>query len=442
MDLTVIPPSNDEFFFTDHESARQIAKRKLRKLAKCLTANLHPRPRIDLVLHARVPIVKFQDPVTGYHVDISLSQMSGYNSNLLVDNYFAELPNLRPLLLILKLFLDNRNLNDPSVGGVGSFALILWLVVFLRLRKKFGEFIGEEFSDGDGELGRLLLEFFRVFGWFDFEKFAFCPGLPASYVSLTDDAFIRHIIVPDPPSPDVSTTTEQDIEQDSNDKRTKSTFPHKGIILQSDTAHDYVFVRPDYSPEEKPNNNKPKILILNPMLPDLPNAIRSFTKLRELTSHFRASCKELLECSDDYGTVLGKIVDVKDVEGFREAMVSRGQRVRASWYVDGNVNQSAVTGVSRQGSQRPQNSQSGSRAGEPSRVKSRESNKHPSQTRQPRPSQNNNRNGGSSNAGGGGGDERGGGIKKKSKQKPEHRKNQETPKRNTEKEKNSSSRRL
>jgi len=42
------------------------------------------------------------------------------------------MPALRPLILVVKGFLSQRNLNDASKSGLGSYAVILMCISFLQ----------------------------------------------------------------------------------------------------------------------------------------------------------------------------------------------------------------------------------------------------------------------------------------------------------------------
>lgn len=43
-----------------------------------------------------------------------------------------DLPLLRPLCLLLKAMLAQRDLNDPSKGGLGGYSLVNMIVYYLR----------------------------------------------------------------------------------------------------------------------------------------------------------------------------------------------------------------------------------------------------------------------------------------------------------------------
>ncbi|KAK9212287.1 hypothetical protein WN943_001669 [Citrus x changshan-huyou] len=52
---------------------------------------------------------------------------------LFTQDALAECPPLRPLCLILKVFLQQRELNEVYSGGIGSFALLTMIMAVLKV---------------------------------------------------------------------------------------------------------------------------------------------------------------------------------------------------------------------------------------------------------------------------------------------------------------------
>jgi hypothetical protein len=86
---------------------------KMRNLAKVVKkAGLKS---VELIEHARVPIVACVDPVRNVSVDINVGNVLGvYNSELLRD-YVALDHRVRPMLMLVKTWSKKRDLNDPKV---------------------------------------------------------------------------------------------------------------------------------------------------------------------------------------------------------------------------------------------------------------------------------------------------------------------------------------
>merc|ERR1739838_142633 len=109
---------------------------------------------IKVIDRATVPIVKMRDLLTDIKVDISFNMESGVTSVSLIKEFIREFPALKPLVLLLKQFLLQRDMNEVWTGGISSYGLILMTVNFLQMREP------QEKLD----LGQLLIEFFDLYG--------------------------------------------------------------------------------------------------------------------------------------------------------------------------------------------------------------------------------------------------------------------------------------
>jgi hypothetical protein len=126
---------------------------------------------LQVIRSAKVPIVKFDHRRSGISVDICVNNDSGITTGRLLRKYVREYPPLRPLTMVLKVFLvrrvpsrplmiprrymllplhprllcpthplhpsslqSQRRLNDTFSGGVGSFALATMIISFLQVR--------------------------------------------------------------------------------------------------------------------------------------------------------------------------------------------------------------------------------------------------------------------------------------------------------------------
>ncbi|ESO83032.1 hypothetical protein LOTGIDRAFT_134093 [Lottia gigantea] len=113
---------------------------------------------IKVLDKASVPIVKLTDKETDVQVDISFNMMSGVKSAGLITEYMEEFPNLKYLVLVLKHFLLQRDLNEVFTGGISSYSLILMCINFLQLHPRI------DARSPEANLGVLLIEFFELFG--------------------------------------------------------------------------------------------------------------------------------------------------------------------------------------------------------------------------------------------------------------------------------------
>lgn len=92
-------------------------KLPLRTLEVELLNNRIAEPQSIRVLDkASVPIVKLTDRVTQVKVDISFNMQSGVQSAELIKDYKRQYPVLSKLVLVLKQFLLQRDLNEVFTG--------------------------------------------------------------------------------------------------------------------------------------------------------------------------------------------------------------------------------------------------------------------------------------------------------------------------------------
>ncbi|XP_053305541.1 terminal nucleotidyltransferase 4B isoform X2 [Spea bombifrons] len=107
---------------------------------------------------ATVPIIKLTDSFTEVKVDISFNVQNGVKAAQLIRDFIKKYPVLPYLVLVLKQFLLQRDLNEVFTGGIGSYSLFLMAVSFLQLHPR------EDACSPDANYGVLLIEFFELYG--------------------------------------------------------------------------------------------------------------------------------------------------------------------------------------------------------------------------------------------------------------------------------------
>ncbi|EEF38121.1 nucleic acid binding protein, putative [Ricinus communis] len=107
--------------------------------------------KIQVIAKARVPIVKFVEKRSGVSFDISFDVDNGPKAAEFIKDAVRKWPALRPLSLILKVFLQQRELNEVYSGGIGSYALLTMLMAVLK-------------ASSEHNLGVLLVYFFDFYG--------------------------------------------------------------------------------------------------------------------------------------------------------------------------------------------------------------------------------------------------------------------------------------
>ncbi|TYK20252.1 non-canonical poly(A) RNA polymerase PAPD5 [Cucumis melo var. makuwa] len=113
--------------------------------------------KIQVIGKARVPIIKFIEKQSGISFDISFDVQNGPKAADFIKGAISKWPPLRPLSLILKVFLQQRELNEVYSGGLGSYALLTMLMAMLQS-------INVQHSSLEHNLGVLLVHFFDFYG--------------------------------------------------------------------------------------------------------------------------------------------------------------------------------------------------------------------------------------------------------------------------------------
>ncbi|XP_008291631.1 terminal nucleotidyltransferase 4B [Stegastes partitus] len=120
--------------------------------------NVADENSIKVLDKATVPIIKLTDSFTEVKVDISFNVKSGVKAARLIKEFKEKYPVLPYLVLVLKQFLLQRDLNEVFTGGIGSYSLFLMAVSFLQLHYR------EDVCSPKINIGVLLIEFFELYG--------------------------------------------------------------------------------------------------------------------------------------------------------------------------------------------------------------------------------------------------------------------------------------
>jgi non-canonical poly(A) RNA polymerase PAPD5/7 len=67
------------------------------------------------------------------NVDISLNQSNGISAGAIVNSFILAMPALRPLVLAIKYFLNQRSMNEVFSGGLGSYSIVCLVLSFLQV---------------------------------------------------------------------------------------------------------------------------------------------------------------------------------------------------------------------------------------------------------------------------------------------------------------------
>ena len=125
------------------------------------------------IIHAKVPIITGLYISTNIHVDISLFKKNGVDAAEIINKVISIYPEIKPLMLLIKYVIRQRNLNQIYTGGISSFIIFSLLYYYIAdLRKQ----IEYEINNGEKEklltLGHLLVGFFNFYAFeFRYDKF-------------------------------------------------------------------------------------------------------------------------------------------------------------------------------------------------------------------------------------------------------------------------------
>ncbi|KAJ5654783.1 PAP/25A-associated [Penicillium lividum] len=144
---------------------------------------------IECVAHARVPIVKFVDSLTGLRVDMSFDNNSGLIANETFQVWKEEFPIIPVILSVVKLFLLIRGLNEVRTGGLGGFSITCLVTSFLQHLPK---------QHMQPTLGSSLMDFFSFYGdKFRYDQVAICLN-PPGYFSKKSFGNPNRLTIEDP----------------------------------------------------------------------------------------------------------------------------------------------------------------------------------------------------------------------------------------------------
>ncbi|KAJ1519609.1 hypothetical protein ONE63_004883 [Megalurothrips usitatus] len=140
--------------------------------------NLAEPGSVKVLDKASVPIVKFTDRLSEIRVDVSFNMSNGVKSAELIKKFKLRYPVLYSLVLVLKQFLLQRDLNEVFTGGISSYSLILMTISFLQLHPR------QSALTPGANLGILLIEFLELYGKkFNYMKTAIRVSEGGSYIS-------------------------------------------------------------------------------------------------------------------------------------------------------------------------------------------------------------------------------------------------------------------
>ncbi|KKZ57831.1 DNA polymerase sigma subunit [[Emmonsia] crescens] len=110
---------------------------------------------IETIAHAKVPIIKFVDRLTGLKVDLSFDNSTGIAANETFQDWKSQFPAMPVIVAVIKQFLLLRGLNEVPTGGLGGFSIICLVTSLLQHLP---------YSGAEPNLGGVLMDFFDFYG--------------------------------------------------------------------------------------------------------------------------------------------------------------------------------------------------------------------------------------------------------------------------------------
>ncbi|XP_025989876.2 poly(A) RNA polymerase gld-2 homolog A isoform X2 [Solenopsis invicta] len=152
------------------------------------------------IIHAKVPIITFFDAARKFKVDMNCNNSVGIRNTHLLYCYSKLDWRVKPLALVVKLWAQWHNINNPKCRTLSSYSLVLMVIHFLQcgtnppvLPCLHSMFVNKFRPDADiyninihedlnissnrlpknhQSLGELLFEFFKYYVEFDFSQYA------------------------------------------------------------------------------------------------------------------------------------------------------------------------------------------------------------------------------------------------------------------------------
>jgi non-canonical poly(A) RNA polymerase PAPD5/7 len=115
---------------------------------------------IEVIVKAKVPLVKYIEQATGLKMDISFEKLDGVNAVQTFEKWKRQFPAMPTLVTLVKQFLQMRGLHEPVNGGIGGFSIICLVVSMLQHNPR----VQSRSMVPEHHLGELLLEFFDLYG--------------------------------------------------------------------------------------------------------------------------------------------------------------------------------------------------------------------------------------------------------------------------------------
>ena len=127
-----------------------------------LIANVIKEEFNTTIIHAKVPIIHAKCHKTNIQLDISVDRKLGYDDSNIIKEIISKHTILKQVIIILKIFLSAKKLNNTKEGGISSFLLFHLVYYFFKSKMKDQEEI---------EIVEFLVEFLDFYSNFEYKKY-------------------------------------------------------------------------------------------------------------------------------------------------------------------------------------------------------------------------------------------------------------------------------
>lgn len=157
MDVVVI---SNGFRSSGQKVVCQTRKQLLRFGDFIKSSGIASQGSVEVIVGAKVPLVKFIDRITMIKVDVSFENTTGVIANDTFALWKKQFPAMPLIVTIIKQFLMMRGMNEVQHGGLGGFSVTCLVTSLLQNmpRVQSGELIPEQ------NLGEILIEFLDFYG--------------------------------------------------------------------------------------------------------------------------------------------------------------------------------------------------------------------------------------------------------------------------------------
>lgn len=157
MDLVVI---SNEYSKYGEKVACQSQKTMYKLATELRRSGVAAEGSVEVIAHAKVPLIKFVDRITSIRVDLSFENQTGLIANSTFLTWKNQFPAMPILVTVIKQFLMMRGLNEVVNGGLGGFSVTCLVTSLLQNmpRVQTEELVPEH------HLGEMLIEFLDFYG--------------------------------------------------------------------------------------------------------------------------------------------------------------------------------------------------------------------------------------------------------------------------------------